>query len=298
MVRHVLEIDELSPPEIHKILEYSEQEYSKSLDGKGVALLFEKPSNRTRNSMEMAVVQLGGHPVTIRPDEVGIGKRESTGDIARTLSCYHGLIGARVFDHATVQELAKHSSVPVINMLSDEAHPLQALADVLTIRQEFGKLDGLTVAYVGDSNNVARSLAIASGMVGMNFRIASPNGYEFTTEDRERILKSGMELQQTSDPVDAVKNADVVNTDVWTSMGQEQEISKRLEDFNGFTVTSEILENAQEKCIFLHCLPAHPGEEVTREVLDSDKSRIWEQAENRMHSARGLMIFLADEGME
>ena len=298
MVRHVLEIDELSPPEIHRILEYSEQEYSKSLDGKGAALLFEKPSNRTRNSMEMAVVQLGGHPVTIRPDELGIGKRESTGDIARTLSCYHDLIGARVFDHATVQELANHSSVPVINMLSDEAHPLQALADVLTIRQEFGKLDGLTVAYVGDSNNVARSLAIASGMVGMNFRIASPNGYEFTIEDRERILKSGTELQQTSDPINAVKNADVVYTDVWTSMGQEQEISKRLEDFNGFTVTSEILENAQEKCIFLHCLPAHPGEEVTREVLNSDKSRIWKQAENRMHSARGLMIFLADEGME
>jgi len=298
MPRHLLEIDDLTHEEIATILHLAESPVSEQLRGKGVALLFEKPSNRTRNSMEMAVVQLDGHPVTIRPEEVGLGKRESTGDIARTLSCYHAVIGARVFDHATVKELADHATVPVINMLSDAAHPLQALADLLTIHQEFGKLKGIEVAYIGDSNNVARSLAIASGMVGINFRVASPSGYGFSDSDMERIQQTGVDLLQTRDPNEAVAGADVIYTDVWTSMGQESERDERLQDFSEFTVTADLLKKASDKSIFLHCLPAHPGEETTREVLDGSSSRIWRQAENRMHSARALLMFLLNQGIE
>ena len=298
MTRHLIEIDDLSATELNKVLSLSIQSSEELLLGKGAALLFEKPSNRTRNSMEMAIVQLGGHPVTIRPDEVGIGKRESTGDIAKTLSCYHALIGARVFEHATVSELSSYSSVPVINMLSDEAHPLQALADLLTIKQEFGQLKGLKIAYIGDSNNVARSLAIGSLMAGVEFRVASPKGYEFSEVSLQRIQSVGGQILQTVEPETAVKDANVIYTDVWTSMGQEKESATRLRDFNGFTVTKKMLSLADPESIFLHCLPAHPNEEVTQEVLDSSYSRIWKQAENRMHSARGAITFLlSNEGV-
>ena len=297
MPRHLLEIDDLSTTELNKVLSLSTQNSQEILLGKGAALLFEKPSNRTRNSMEMAIVQLGGHPVTIRPDEVGIGKRESTGDVAKTLSCYHALIGARVFDHKTVAELSSYSLVPVINMLSDEAHPLQALADLLTIKQEFEQLEGLKIAYIGDSNNVARSLAIGSLMAGVEFRVASPKGYEFSTVNLQRIQSVGGQILQTSEPESAIEGANIIYTDVWTSMGQEKESETRLKDFNGFTVTMEMLALADPESIFLHCLPAHPNEEVTQEVLDSSHSRIWKQAENRMHSARGAIAFLlSNEG--
>ena len=292
MPRHLLEIDDLNSTELDEVLSLSTQSSVELLLGKGAALLFEKPSNRTRNSMEMAIVQLGGHPVTIRPDEVGIGKRESTGDVAKTLSCYHALIGARVFEHETVSELSAYSSVPVINMLSDESHPLQALADLLTIKQEFGQLKGLKIAYIGDSNNVAQSLAIGSLMAGVEFRVASPKGYEFSEVSLKRIQSVGGQILQTGEPETAVEGANVIYTDVWTSMGQEAESATRLRDFNGFTVTMEMLSLADPESIFLHCLPAHPNEEVTQEVLDSSYSRIWKQAENRMHSARGAIAFL------
>ena len=292
MPRHLLEIDDLNSTELDKVLSLSTQRSEELLLGKGAALLFEKPSNRTRNSMEMAIVQLGGHPVTIRPDEVGIGKRESTGDVAKTLSCYHALIGARVFEHETVSELSAYSSVPVINMLSDESHPLQALADLLTIKQEFGQLKGLKIAYIGDSNNVAQSLAIGSLMAGVEFRVASPKGYEFSEVSLKRIQSVGGQILQTGEPETAVEGANVIYTDVWTSMGQEAESATRLRDFNGFTVTMEMLSLADPESIFLHCLPAHPNEEVTQEVLASSYSRIWKQAENRMHSARGAIAFL------
>ena len=292
MPRHLLESDDLNSTELDKVLSLSTQSSEELLLGKGAALLFEKPSNRTRNSMEMAIVQLGGHPVTIRPDEVGIGKRESTGDVAKTLSCYHALIGARVFEHETVSELSAYSSVPVINMLSDESHPLQALADLLTIKQEFGQLKGLKIAYIGDSNNVAQSLAIGSLMAGVEFRVASPKGYEFSEVSLKRIQSVGGQILQTGEPETAVEGANVIYTDVWTSMGQEAESATRLRDFNGFTVTMEMLSLADPESIFLHCLPAHPNEEVTQEVLDSSYSRIWKQAENRMHSARGAIAFL------
>ena len=297
MTRHLLEISDLTPDEIKIVLDYAERPTTRELSNRGAALLFEKPSNRTRNSMEMAIIQLGGHPVTIRPDEVGLGKRESTGDIAQTLSCYHAFIGARVFEHATVQELADYATVPVINMLSDIAHPLQALADLLTIRQEFLELEGLRIAYVGDANNVARSLAIAAGMMDMEFSVASPKGYEFSNSDIETIQQTGINILQTEDPHQALQGASVIYTDVWTSMGQEAERETRLRDFSEFTITPELVDKAKKESIFMHCLPAHPGEETTREVLDGKNSRIWTQAENRMHSARGLLMFLLNAGI-
>lgn len=297
MTRHLLEISDLTPDEIKIVLDYAERPTAGELSNKGAALLFEKPSNRTRNSMEMAIIQLGGHPVTIRPDEVGLGKRESTGDIAQTLSCYHAFIGARVFEHATVQELADYATVPVINMLSDIAHPLQALADLLTIRQEFLELEGLRIAYVGDANNVARSLAIAAGMMDMEFSVASPKGYEFSNSDIETIQQTGINILQTEDPHQALQGASVIYTDVWTSMGQEAERETRLRDFSEFTITPELVDKAKKESIFMHCLPAHTGEETTREVLDGKNSRIWKQAENRMHSARGLLMFLLNAGI-
>ena len=296
MPLHLLEIDDLSAASINEIIAFSQlPNPDQSLHNKGAALLFEKPSNRTRNSMEMAIIQLGGHPVTIRPDEVGIGKRESIEDIARTLSCYHEIIGARVFAHSTVEQLANASEVSVVNMLSDEAHPLQALADLLTIWEEFRSLENCVVAYVGDANNVARSLAIGCGLMGAKFRIANPEGYGFSDQDIARIRNSGTELLLTNSPEEAAADANVIYTDVWTSMGQEEERGERLRDFEGFTVTDSLLDLASANSIFLHCLPAHPGEEVTRSVLDCDRSKIWSQAENRMHAARGFLLYLLQQ---
>jgi len=296
MPKHLLEIDDLSAIDIAEIIRLSHVENPEQvLRNKGAALLFEKPSNRTRNSMEMAIIQLGGHPITIRPDEVGIGTRESAEDVARTLSCYHALIGARVFAHSTVEELSSASTSPVVNMLSDKSHPLQALADLLTIWEEYGTFEGCIVAYVGDANNVARSLAIGCGLTGIEFRVAHPNGYGFSKADEETIRGIGTQFSATNNPAEAVTGASVVYTDVWASMGQEEEREKRLADFEGYTVGDELFELSNDDSIFMHCLPAHPGEEVSRSVLDNGKSRIWEQAENRMHAARGFLLHLFQE---
>jgi ornithine carbamoyltransferase len=297
-VRHFLEVDDLSPGELVAVLDLAEAVTPpKVLDGKGAALVFEKPSARTRNSMEMAVVQLGGHPVTIRPDEVGLDTRETVEDVARTLACFHALIAARVFEHDKLDRMAAVSPVPVVNLLSDDAHPMQALADLLTVRQVFGSLTGRTVAYVGDGNNVARSLAIAAGMSGMSMRVAAPPGYELSEADVARIERSGVDLMCTDDPAAAVAGADVVYTDVWASMGHEEEAVLRREAFEGFTVDAALLDRAADDAAFLHCLPAHRGEEVTHEVLEGARSHVWKQAENRMHAARGLMAWLLTEGV-
>lgn len=293
MTRHLLEVDDLTPDELGRVLQLaSATRPPQVLAGQGMALLFEKPSARTRNSMEMAVVQLGGHPVTIRPDEVGLDVRESTEDVARTLACYHAAIGARVFEHSAVERMASVVDVPVVNMLSDESHPLQALADLLTIAQELGRTEGVRVAYIGDANNVARSLAIGCGMAGASFVIAAPPGYEFSEGDVDRIRTTGLEPETTDDPLEAASGADVIYTDVWTSMGQEEETQQRLDAFAGFTIDGPMMARTASTGIFLHCLPAHPGQECTREVLDGASSRIWQQAENRMHAARGLLAFL------
>jgi ornithine carbamoyltransferase len=298
-MRHLLEIDDLTVAELTDILERATKpQLSKVLDGQGVALLFEKPSARTRNSMEMAVVQLGGHPLTIRPDEVGLDTRETVEDVVRTLAGYHSIIGARVFEHAKLERAVAVSAVPVVNMLSDEAHPLQGLADALTLAQEFGGIDALggrTVTYVGDGNNVARSLALAAGMIGMQVRVATPAGYELIASDVERIRAAGVALDCTNDPLEACQGADAVYTDVWTSMGQESESNQRRSAFVGFTVTEELMAATAPGSVFLHCLPAHRGEEVTESVLEGSRSRVWSQAANRMHAARGALHWLMEQ---
>jgi ornithine carbamoyltransferase len=282
-VRDFLDVDDLSAAELATVLDLAElADPPPVLTGQGVALLFEKPSARTRHSSEMAVVQLGGHPVTAREEEVGLDVRETTEDVARTLACYHAAIAARVYEHTKLERMAAAVDVPVINLLSDRSHPCQALADVLTIRQVLGSLQGRVVTYVGDGNNVARSLAQAGALVGAEVRVASPPGYEL----------EGTTAELFHDPRAAVKGADVVYTDVWTSMGQETEAVARREAFAGFTIDGRLMDEAAPDAIFLHCLPAHRGEEVSAEVLEGSRSNIWRQAENRMHALRGLLLFL------
>ncbi len=296
-MRHFLEIDELSPGELERVLELSSApDPGRVLEGRGAALVFEKPSNRTRNSMEMAVFQLGGHPVYLTDPEMAIDRRESARDVIRVLAGYHAVVAARVFDHGVLERMAEPDAVPVVNLLSDRAHPMQALADLLTIRQVFGGFDDLTVTYVGDANNVWRSLALGCAIAGIDTRIATPAGYGPTPGDLARIAELGGRVEVLEDPHAAVRGADVVYTDVWTSMGQEEERQARLDDFAGFTVDASLMAEASDRAVFLHCLPAHRGEEVTDEVMESGSSRVWTQAHNRMHSARGLLAWLLGPG--
>jgi ornithine carbamoyltransferase len=281
---HLLTIAELGRDGVAEILALSQAaDLGRPLDGKGVALVFQKPSARTRNSMELAVVQLGGHPVYIQKEEVGLGTRETAEDVARTLACYHEIIAARVMDHRDLDAMAAVSSRPVLNMLSDRSHPLQALADLLTVKQLRGEVAGARIAYVGDGdNNVARSLAEAALLLGAEMRIASPDGYALT----------GVEgVRQTSDPFEAVDGAEFVYTDVWVSMGQDAEAAVRKAALAPYRVDQALLA-AAPRARFLHCLPARRGEEVTDEVMDSPQSAVWRQAENRMHSARGALAWL------
>lgn len=266
------------------------------LSGKTLALIFEKPSLRTRVSFEMAMRQLGGESIYLSPAEVGLGKRESIPDVARVLSRYVDVIAARTFSHQTLEILASYSDVPVINALSDLEHPCQALADLFTIYEKRGELEGLTLAFVGDGNNVAHSLLLAASLAGMNFRIASPADYRV----QERILSlaqgyafgSGAEILCTEEPGLAVSGADVIYTDVWVSMGQEDEAPKRRQAFARYQVNSELLSLAKEDAILMHPLPAHRGEEVAEGILDSPQSVVFDQAENRMHLQKALLAFI------
>jgi len=291
-VRHLLDIDDLGPDGVAEVLALARMTPPpRPLEGKGVALLFEKPSARTRNSMEMAVVGLGGHPLTIRPDEVGIDTRETAEDVARTLACYHAVIGARVFDHGVLERMAAVSDVPVVNMLSDDAHPLQALADLLTIEDEFGA-DPVRIAYVGDANNVARSLVLAGAAAGHEVAVASPPGFGFDESTTRWMTANGAAPDVVSDPMVAVAGARVVYTDVWASMGQEDEADARRAAFAGFTVDDALMAAAAPDAILLHCLPAHRGEEVTASVVDGPRSRVWPQAAHRMTAARGALAWV------
>lgn len=293
-MRHFLEVDDLGADELADVLDLSEEaDPPPVLAGRGVALLFEKPSVRTRASMELAVVQLGGHPVTLRPDEVGLDAREPTEDVGRVLSQYCAALGARVFDHSTVERLAGAASVPVVNLLSDRSHPCQALADLLTLRQRWGSLQGRTLAWVGDGNNVCRSLLLAGSLAGMALRVAAPPGYE---PDAEVVRSTGAEV--IPDPAKAVAGADAVCTDVWASMGQEDEAAERRVAFAGFTVDDDLMALAGPDAVFLHCLPAHRGEEVTASVLEGPASLVWQQAANRMHAQRGLLRWLVAQETE
>jgi ornithine carbamoyltransferase len=295
--RHFLEVDDLTRDELMAVLHLAaEPSPPQVLAGKGAALVFEKPSLRTRNSTEMAVVQLGGHPVTIGAAEVGLGTRETPEDVIRTLAGYHAVVAARVFEHEKLERMAGLDVVPVVNLLSDRSHPCQALADLLTIGEHFGRVRDLTVTFVGDGdNNVTRSLAYAVALAGSSVRVASPAGYALPSDDVARASALGGSVELFESPADAVKGADVVYTDVWASMGQEDEASTRLEAFRGFTVTAELLDHAAPEAIFLHCLPAHRGEEVSADALESPRSLVWRQAENRMHSVRGLLAWLLEQ---
>jgi len=339
-MRHVLDIDDLSVEELTNVLGRSiEDAPERVLEGQGVALVFEKPSARTRNSMELAAHQLGGHPVYIQGTEVGLDTRETVEDVGRTLACFHRVIAARVFAHSTVERLAALDVAPVINLLSDRAHPTQAIADVLTIA-EVGTLGsgstgsggtgsggtgsggagsggagsggtgsggagsggttdfdlgGAVVAYVGDANNVTRSLAIAAGRMGAEVRVAVPDGYGFDADELAELAAAGGEISvQGADPAEVVEGADVIYTDVWTSMGDEAEADQRRLDFAGFTVDEALMTRAGADAILLHCLPAHRGEEVSAEVFEGSRSVVWRQARHRMHAARGLLSWLAD----
>ena len=283
-MRHLLSLRDLSAEDVAAILDLSEGPAAPALPRKGVALYFEKPSARTRNSMEMAVAQLGGHPVYLQSAELGIGTRESVEDVTRALACYHAVIAARVFDHRLLERMAALHVAPVVNMLSATDHPLQGLADLLTIRQLIGRIEGVRVAYVGDANNnVARSLAEGCSLLGAELTLASPDGYAL------HGAPSG--TRQVRDPVEAVQGADIVYTDVWVSMGQDGEADARRSACSPYQVNEALMVHASDAW-FLHCLPARRGDEVTTGVIDGPRSAIWRQAENRMHSARGALQWL------
>jgi ornithine carbamoyltransferase len=286
LVKHLLSLAGLSRTDFEQLLSLAEATPVPVLSGKGAALYFEKPSARTRNSMELAVHQLGGHPVYLTAGELGMGTRESVEDIARTLACYHGVIGARVFEHAVLEQLAAASPVPVVNMLSNSDHPLQGLADLLTIRQLCGRVEGVKVAFVGDGdNNVARSLAQGCAALGAKLTIVAPEAYQ--------LSDAPTDVAQTPD-VGAIAGADIVYSDVFVSMGQDGNAERRASELAGYQVNEALMGLAPD-ARFLHCLPARRGEEVTAGVIDGPRSAVWRQAENRMHTARGALMWLLQQ---
>ena len=294
MIRHLIDIADLSVEELRAMLDLARRpDLPRVLTGKGAALIFEKPSNRTRHSMEIAVVQLGGHPVYTRGEEVGFDVREPVEDITRVMAGYHAVLAARVFEHSVVQRMAAVSDVPVVNMLSDHSHPLQALADVLTMEHVHGNLVGRTVAFVGDWNNVSRSVAEACIMLGVDVSLGCPEGFDASTGELSRIDALGPgSIRQSPDPVAAVRGAVAVHTDTWTSMGREAEKAERVKIFAGYTVTNELMAHADADAGFYHCLPAYRGYEVSAEVIDGPRSHVIAQAHNRLHAARGALAHL------
>jgi len=303
-ISNLLSIDDLTKEEILGLLGKSrklKQALKKKpclsfADGKMAALIFEKPSLRTRVTFERAIQQLGGSTVYLSPQDIGLGKREAVSDVARNLSRWVDCIIARVFEHQKILDLAQNATVPVVNALSDLEHPCQILADLLTVFEQKDKLPGTTIAWTGDGNNVCNSLLLACGIVGTNLRIATPKGFEplklVVNRARKHARISGAEIRLTHDPVAAVKDADFVYTDVWASMGQENEALQRREIFQRFQLNKELLAHAKSDAKVLHCLPAHRGEEITDEVLDGPQSVVLDQAENRLHVQRALLAEL------
>lgn len=305
MGRHVLGIKELTAEEIYQLIETAivlkrDKQTGRPhelLKGKTLAMIFQKPSLRTRVSFETAMTHLGGHALYLGPDDIKLGKREDIDDIAEVLSRMVDLMMARVFEHTIVEELAKNSKVPVVNGLSDFEHPTQIIGDFMTILEKKRKLEGLKLAYVGDGNNVANSLIFGAPKVGMDIFIASPKNYEpkpeVVKQAKEFAQKTGTIVEITEDPKVAVEGADIVYTDVWTSMGQESEKEERLRVFKPYQVNMELLKYAKPDAIFMHCLPAHYGEEVTKDVSRSKYSVIFDQAENRLHSIKSILVHIA-----
>ena len=302
MLRHFIDLFDLTSDEARSLLRRSAELKRRNargirapyLPGRTLGLIFEKPSLRTRVSFQAAIAQLGGSSIFLRDKDVGMGSRETMSDFARVISQYVDALALRTFSHATVEELARHASIPVVNALSDAAHPCQAMADLLTVQERFGRLDGLNLVFVGDGNNVARSLALASGLLGVQFALAAPQGYEFPEEFRASFRKKfpDVPLVVDHDPRNALIDADVVYTDVWASMGQEEETEERRRAFAPFQVDSTLLACAKPDAAFLHCLPAHRGEEVTADVLDGPQSLVIDQAANRLHFQKALLLWL------
>jgi len=262
------------------------------LPGRALGMIFQKPSTRTRVSFEVGIAQVGGYGLYLRADDLQLGRGETIRDTATVLSRYLDGIVIRTFSQSDVEELAEHAEIPVINGLTDETHPCQALADMLTIRERLGRLDGVRVVYLGDGNNVCSSLMVAAARLGSSFVAATPAGYEPDERAVAVARESGGEVEVVHDPAEAVRGADVVYTDVWTSMGQEEERERRLRDLAGFGVDEELLAHTRNGAIVLHCLPAHYGEEITEEVLYGPRSAVWDQAENRLHAQKALMALL------
>lgn len=298
-MEHFLSIIDCSTEQLHELLEISAQlkdlykagGHDPCLANKTLVMLFEKPSLRTRISFQVAMTDLGGNAIYIKPEDIGgIGKREPVKDMARVMSRYVKGIMARTFEHCTVTELAEYATVPVINALTDWSHPCQAMADALTIQEHCGQIEGMTIAYVGDGNNVARSLGFACARLGMKLIVASPAGYELDAETIERANQiSPSSVEQTHDAVAAVSGADIIYTDTWVSMGQEDEKQKRREDFADFQVNAELVKSAPANAKIMHCLPAYRGFEITDEVTESPNSIMFDQAENRLHFQRALL---------
>ena len=298
--KHLLSIADLTPDDVESLLadaiKLKSCGWLTLLKNKTLAILFEKPSLRTRVSFEVAMRQLGGEAIYLSPAEVGLGTRESIPDVARVLSRMVDGIACRTFAQQNLEVLAQYGSVPVINALSDHEHPCQALADLLTIYEHKGKLKGLTLAYIGDGNNVAHSLMLACAMVGLNFRIASPKGYsvkkDVLTKARRYAKNSGAEIVCTEKSAEAMKGVDIAYTDTWTSMGQEAESVVRRQAFAGYQVDKKLLSQAKTDAIFMHDLPAHRGEEVTDDVIDGSQSVVFNQAENRLHAQKAVLAKL------
>lgn len=302
MKKDLISIGELESETIFEILDLAKEiksdkaKYADSLKGKSIGLIFQKPSNRTRVSFEIGMVQLGGHAAYLGSNEIDMGKRESVKDVAAVLSRYLDGLVARTYKHDDVKELAKYATVPVINGLSDSAHPCQALSDIFTIREKFGSFKSITLSYIGDGNNVLNSLMCAAVKAGLNMNIATPKGYEPSGELVE-IAKafaeaSGSKLEFSNDPKRAAKNADVIYTDVWVSMGQESQVKEREKAFKSFQINDQLMNAANGNCLVMHCLPAHRGHEITDSVIDSKNSIIYDQAENRMHVQKAILLML------
>ncbi len=305
MTKDLITLLDWDPEDLAGVFDLAEEmkarprDFRALLDGRCVGLIFQKPSNRTRVSFEVGIHQLGGRGVYLGPDEIHLGKREAIEDIARTLSRYLDGIMARVFAHADIEGLARWADVPVINGLSDLCHPCQALADLFTMRERFGRLQGLRLAYVGDGNNVCHSLLAACAMTGVHMTAASPPGYEPDAEFLKRVegrAVGGARLRIVASPSEAVAEADVVYTDVWTSMGQEEEAQTRRRAFEAYRVDAALTASARAGHIFMHCLPAHRGEEVTAEVIDGPHSVVFDQAENRLHVQKAVLAILMRDG--
>ena len=298
--RDCLTLAEFSPHEIDLILNEAAKLKTlrrsripfQPLRGKTLAMVFQKPSNRTRVSFEVGMYNLGGHALHLSPEEIQMGKRETPSDTGRVLARYIDAIMVRTFDHGELEELAAAADVPVINGLSDDHHPCQGLADLLTLREEFGALDGLKIAYIGDGNNVAHSLAVGCALTGAHLTIAHPEGHAPDPEVVELARSLGAAPTLTSDPREAAENAHALYADVWASMGQESEAEDRKQRFAPYQVNGDLMDLADEAAIFLHCLPAHRGEEVTEEVIDGPRSRVFDQAENRLHAQKSLLYLL------